>query len=88
MTTDRTADSLPSVVTWTKPDGSQLVWRGTWQDFTDLERAARQLCPDHRRVKKAGTCGACLSLSQREWDGLLFGRHLAPQLRTQEFALA
>jgi hypothetical protein len=57
------------------------VWNGTAAEATELARVITNNCACGPSTR----CGAHTAiLDQRFLDGLLFGRHLLPQLRRQE----
>lgn len=59
------------------------IWHGTSQDAADYALAISHNCA----CQSGSRCGAhAAMLDQRFIDGILFARHLLPQLRREEFA--
>src|SRR5438270_927633 len=59
------------------------TWHGTWAEYMSL-RAAVHKSYRYSLHSRSEMCFCEVHLVQREWDGLLFARHIAQQLIVQE----
>lgn len=69
----------------------QVNWCGTQDQLLELTAAVNRNCACAANSHRAGAvCGAHRMLwrDQRALDGLLFGRHIAERLRSEEFLAA